>query len=216
MVITDYRGKKDRRSARLYSENTLTRRVEQSKTYTIRRDFENAIRVLSLTVNDLENARSLGYLDENSAGRVARYAWQSAHMLSGLADEAPEIDNRALSLIEILEKDFDIKKFPVTKKVAMAASILGFFGGIFMISPNLSLTGNAIGSNFLGNNLMGVALTILGLLGVFYSTKDQARMAWFEKKRHRDKDFRRDNGARRRTNYKEHENETYGDFDTFN
>jgi hypothetical protein len=214
MAITDYRGKKDRRAEKLYSEITLTKKVEESRSYTVRRDFDTALKVLSSTVHDLSNARQLGYLDDSSATRVARYAWQSAHMLSGLADEEPEVDYKALSLIKTLERDFEIKKFPLVKKLAMAASILSFFGGIFLSYSSLSLTGKVINSfNFASSSLIGTALIVLGILGVFYSTRDQARMAWLEKRKRRDRDFRRDNSGRERQSYKGQEDATYEDFE---
>lgn len=167
MAITDFRGKKDTRSKDLYSEDTLNYRLNESRKYAVKRDFNSAINVLSSTVRDLENAHQLGYLDDDSAGRVARYAWKNAHMISGLAEDEPEVDNQALSLIATLEEDFKIKKWPIFQKPALAASIISLFGGLFLFLPNI--TGHVIGGTNLNfTNMVGIGLIVLSLILGFY------------------------------------------------
>jgi hypothetical protein len=212
MAITDFRGKKDRRSGKLYSRDTLNYRIDESRNYAVRRDFNSAIKVLSSAVRDLENAQSLGYLDENSADEVARYAWKNAHMISGLAEDEPEIDNQAFSLIKTLERDFRIRNLPILKKTAIAVSFFSIFIGLFLFSP--SLTGNVIlQSEISSTNIFGFVFIILGLLCLFYSTRDQARRAWEEKNMFRDRDFKRDHSNRKKDYSRKYEGDSSREFE---
>lgn len=106
--------------------------------------------------------------DADSVKRYASAIQKRAYRLSNKLADNPKLDEKAIALVERMEKKYGVRPHSALERAAATTSIITIFGGLFFLSPNI--TGNAI-SNMTSKTSSGIGaiLIILGIvLGIFW------------------------------------------------
>jgi hypothetical protein len=135
----------------------------------------------------LEEVRAgLNYVElpEGTAVKYAKAVFKRANRLYGKIGKDSDLSERTRLLIfkgggwgiaapeEVIEDQRVHKRTKGLERTAVTTSIIGFIGGLFFLSSNI--TGNAIGSSVI-SNWIGAVLLIVGLVAGFFWLKSKKK-----------------------------------------
>lgn len=138
-------------------------------------EYSRALNHLRNILTHLNSSTDKKQINIIRAEKYAEAIQKIAYKLSIKLRSNPALDKEAIAMVDQIEKKYGVSPhFALEKPIEIIASIIGVFGGLFMLSGNI--TGNAI-ANFTNvtSSFIGAGLLVLGIVAGAFALKSKIK-----------------------------------------